>query len=901
MDYFYTARSMNWGSVKYCRDGSCNFNSFSNSGDEWNLARITYGGRSASPVQPHAYTVDFAYEDRPDGVGDRSEAYVAGYKLLTIQRLKTITVTANTAPSLPVKSVNLVYGSGPITSRSVLGSIKECAGSSATLCQPPVSFNYSPGSLTFATNAGLGKDHNGVSNGLDTLPLLADGKGVITGDFNGDGLTDILRWADNPAENVLYLSEGNGNFRKVLPGSGAGQFNITDQNLLWTYRAPWPWIGNGRKDLCFQTVAADFNGDGKADLLRFAAPAAVQVSDSNGTTAVSCPGDKTTYLYLSNGDGSFTRSVVRNAANQVALSLARTEGLTNSSVAGWRQGYQNFVVGDFNNDGKLDILALRASTAYYEADVAQPGLYCSSSQPCSTELWLGVGDGTFTKTTPTFFGPVSTDSGAFHWGPYLNGYWVPYVPVGGLMAGDMNGDGVLDISVGRHIYTQNDGTASLANGGYYTGNRDGSWGSHAVKSMPCSGTMGDMNGDGVQDMVCDSMPYFGVNMPEGFFVFGNSSMGAYGYSIAGLPAGGGWVDVDGDGKVDVLVNWARSLGDGSTTSFTTPNNLSSLALYGAPNYLVGNFSGSGAVEFLRTSYSSATSGYVNTLWVKADPTPPDLLTRVTSGSGAVTDINYANLGSSARYASDQGTANASALPIKDMSFNFPVVVRLSSDSGVGTAKVINEFGYAGAKVDLGGRGFLGFREIRQQMDAPDGTSKLTSVRQMLQQYPYIGSTAVSETYLGPLSAMTAPQTGTRLSRVENTYCDTYAAAGAQNSASVTAPCPVTSKLQRPYVYKSVQTGMDLAGYATPTVTTTQAYSGGYLSNVLVQTQGVGPAGTENFSKQTSYEYFADDISADNWKVGRVQKSTTSSTVPNSLSAISTTAGSQPKASATTGQ
>lgn len=903
MDYFYTSRSVAWGSIKYCQYSSC---SYSNPGAEWNLSRISYGGHNASPTQPSFYTVDFTYEDRPDGVGDRSEAYVAGQKLLTIQRLKTIAVSAGPSANVPVKTVNLVYSSGTVTSRSVLASIKECAGNSTTQCQPAVSFNYSPGSLTWIANANVSTDHNGAANGLDTLPLRVNGKGVITGDFNGDGLTDILRWSDNPAENVLYLSEGNGNYRQVPLGSGAGQFNITDQNLVWTYRpSPFgPQIGAGRTDICFQTVTADFNGDGKTDLLRFAAPAPVQVSDANGTTAVTCPGDKTTYLYSSNGDGSFTRTVVRNSANQVPLLLARTEGVADDTMAGWHRGYQNFLVGDFNNDGKLDILALRADTAYYEGAVSQPGLYCSpqGGQECSTALWLGAGDGSFVKTTSAFFGPVDTTDANFHWGPRLNGYWVPYVPVGGSMAGDMTGDGVLDISVGSHVYTQSDGTASIVSGGYYTGNRDGSWDSRAAKSLRCGGQMGDMNGDGVLDMMCGDTPYFGTNTPEGAFVFGNSSMRALGYYIAGLPQNGAWIDLDGDGKVDVLNGASfRSLGDGTTQSFPASSNLSSLGLSQQPNYIAGNFTGSGAVEFLRTVYSSATSGYVNDLWVKADPIPPDLLTRVTTATGATNDITYANLGSSPRYASDRGSANAAVLPVQDLRPNFPVVTRLSSDSGVGTTKVVNEFGYAGAKADLGGRGFLGFREIRQQADAPDGTSKLTSVKQLQQQYPYIGSVAVSETYLGPLSAMNAPQTGTRLSRVENTYCDTYAAAGSENSAGVTAPCPVSGKLQRPYLYKSVQSGVDLGGYATPTVATTQTYSGGYLSNVLVQTLGTGPGGPENFSKLTDYLYYPDDISGNNWKVGRVSKATTTNTVPNSLSAIATTPGNQPKAGATTGQ
>ena len=54
-------------------------------------------------------------------------------------------------------------------------------------------------------------------------------------------------------------------------------------------------------------------------------------------------------------------------------------------------------------------------------------------------------------------------------------------------------------------------------------------------------------------------------------------------------------------------------------------------------------------------------------------------------------------------------------------------------------------------------------------------------------------------------------------------------------------------------------------------------------------------------KQTTYEYFPDDISGDNWKVGEVKKVSSGSTVPNSLGSVSTGAGSAPKASSTSGQ
>ena len=86
---------------------------------------------------------------------------------------------------------------------------------------------------------------------LATLDMLPTGgmTGVLLGDFNGDGKTDIVRWSDTPSQNRLYTSKGDGSF--LL----ASNFTITAQNLF-------------KSDGCYYAIAADFNGDGVTDILR---------------------------------------------------------------------------------------------------------------------------------------------------------------------------------------------------------------------------------------------------------------------------------------------------------------------------------------------------------------------------------------------------------------------------------------------------------------------------------------------------------------------------------------------------------------------------------------------------------------------------------------------------------
>ncbi|MCU0550413.1 MAG: FG-GAP-like repeat-containing protein [Leptolyngbya sp. Prado105] len=155
------------------------------------------------------------------------------------------------------------------------------------------------------------------SNGNGTfnrtiLPENLDLKGDLTnlymGDFNGDGRTDFLRqekggWARDRANTVnAFLSNGNGTFnRTILPE----EFDLTG-NFTNLY------IG-------------DFNGDGRTDFLR--QERGVWADDHINTS----------HVFLSNGNGTFTRS---SPLDQFGLHGDLT----------------NLFVGDFNGDGRTDLL-----------------------------------------------------------------------------------------------------------------------------------------------------------------------------------------------------------------------------------------------------------------------------------------------------------------------------------------------------------------------------------------------------------------------------------------------------------------------------------------------------------------------------------------------------------------
>jgi hypothetical protein len=227
-----------------------------------------------------------------------------------------------------------------------------------------------------------------------------------------------------------------------------------------------------------------------------------------------------------------------------------------------------------------------------------------------------------------------------------------------------------------------------------------------------------------------------------------------------------------------------------------------------------------------------------------------------------------------------------------------VVGRSVSDTGVGTATVATEYAYTGLKASFDGRGAQGFRETRRQSYGPNG-QPLTVVTQYLQDHPYTGVAIKSETWNGPLD-MAAPSTP--LSRSTYVYCD-IAAAGSAAAATPTAPCASTAKIQHPYVYKSTEEGTDLSGTALPTVVTTNTFNAsGDPTQIVVSTAGtsLGLAQTQTFTKTTTNLYYTDITSADNWVLGRLQKSTQANSVPNLLASIATVPGSAANASATQG-
>ncbi|MEU4739294.1 VCBS repeat-containing protein [Actinosynnema sp. NPDC023658] len=175
-------------------------------------------------------------------------------------------------------------------------------------------------------------------------------KHITSGDFNGDGRTDIA--AIDPGDNLILFA-----------GNGAGQVGWS--GLMWPTGSQWA----GYKHI----TAGDFNGDGRTDLaaidpgdnlILFAGNGAGQVGWTGPMwpTGSQWAGYKKITAGDYNGDGRTDIAAIDpgdnlilfagNGAGQVGWS-----GLMWPTGSQWA-GYKHITSGDFNGDGRTDIAAI---------------------------------------------------------------------------------------------------------------------------------------------------------------------------------------------------------------------------------------------------------------------------------------------------------------------------------------------------------------------------------------------------------------------------------------------------------------------------------------------------------------------------------------------------------------
>ncbi len=251
-------------------------------------------------------------------------------------------------------------------------------------------------------NAETGTVVVGVStgNGFATtaagvVPAAADWSELVTGDFNGDGRTDLAGLSPSDGRWRVLLATPDGFTEPQVWGQWStnvsfgdivvGDFNADGRDDVAARANTGTWVVGLSDGTQFATSGfggwsttagfgnvqtGDFNGDGRADIAGLAANGTWVVGLSDGSRfAMSSFGIWSTTAGFGNiqtgdfnGDGR-TDVAALSASGKWVVGLSDGSRFTFSVFAQWSTtaGFSNIRVGDFNGDGRSDIAALAAN------------------------------------------------------------------------------------------------------------------------------------------------------------------------------------------------------------------------------------------------------------------------------------------------------------------------------------------------------------------------------------------------------------------------------------------------------------------------------------------------------------------------------------------------------------
>jgi hypothetical protein len=350
-------------------------------------------------------------------------------------------------------------------------------------------------------------------------------------DFNRDGKLDIV--AGSP-----YAPNDNAHSSlTILLGNGDGTF--TQQLFQGQPAEALPFYGLSA------VAAVDLNSDSKPDLAITNGASSIQVMTGNGDGTFQAPVNYSTNLGNSltngaaisvvdlNGDGKPDLVVSGALTSFNGVQVFLNDGVGNLiprasyTAGGWL--YALIDVGDFNRDGKTDLLVVSGCAE----DDAAGGELCPDG---TLTMLLGNGDGTLRGAT--YVSPGNR-----------NGQYTVSVA-----AADFNADGFQDLLVPGG--TGNGFTLLLSNG---AGEYQTPLYFASPASQPMFLTVGDFNGDGQPDVAvfegCDQ-----TCTGEAVSVFLNTGNGTFANAIVYESGGTSMApqaittgDFNGDGKTDIAL------------------------------------------------------------------------------------------------------------------------------------------------------------------------------------------------------------------------------------------------------------------------------------------------------------------------------------------------------------
>ncbi|WP_444885233.1 RHS repeat-associated core domain-containing protein [Microbulbifer sp. PSTR4-B] len=765
---------------------------------------------------------------------DKRYGYLFGQKTAATRRLTAITSSAD---SVELRRYNFSYQKSA-TGRLLLEEVEECVQGN---CRRPTIFTY-------AQSAGAGM----VSAAANPNIFHSGYEGGKYGDINGDGLTDLVF--------IRYDGSHGKRYIRVALGTVGGELSLQSgqMRIRANERREWHLL--------------DYNNDGKDDLLH--APIddtgthwAVNLSNGSGfsstdiPTAISYQKDQLGQMHDFNADGlpdfvRFTRGFSTHSSSQSPQIMIRELQRSNSSGAlsfvskdstrslflptvtppGGIDGLYNKstaiklrgedIVADFNGDGIADLTAIM-----------------STNWVC-TELPIDCYNGIRSRTDYHFV-VLMSDSGGRHRSVFSSR--LPDGNEGDSVqhrVGDLNGDGLPDL-----LFRLN---ANIAWGAHYFNGEKFVSAGFLPKQVDEDIQLYDWDMDGLVDILYPNANDKENNEYQYLYVLPNQSNGFGSPIDTGLLLGADAndhshlvMDVTGDGRPEIVENCAnRDEQENHCDDMRTRS---------------GFFSGSGL-----------TDKYVRVFKPKHTDKPVDVLESVENGFGVKTEIRYARLNDDSAnvYTRKKGSFKLNfgrGSPVFDLYSPMYVVKKVISDAPAANDSnntVEAHYHYAGARMQSGGRGFLGFESVTTY----DPQNEVKTTTHYRQDYPFIG-----------MPSQTAKVIESNASNIKTpATCEgsglTLISCSINTLESI---APVSGKTVMLYISQAEDKSYSLSGSYLGKVVTTTNYTAandikyGNVSSVTVKHYD---ASNNLVQSKTTSNTYDNVVNSDRWHLARLRES-----------------------------
>jgi RHS repeat-associated protein len=597
-------------------------------------------------------------------------------------------------------------------------------------------------------------------------------------------------------------------------------------------------------------VAMDFDGDGLEDLIypqsgtwwymratgggEFGGPTNTGISSSDGYAV---PID-----YDSNGAQDLLVNVPSSSTRQILSWNGSALGLINTNITATLSGKE--WAADFDGDGRIDFGYTFAASGAVRAD-----FLVQSNQ----------GDGQFAAAQS--FLNVSISGASFS--PFVGNAGVAFSRVI-----DLNGDGRADFVYQTTSVSCPSGTTTcihttdwktlLSTGTSFVADR--AWTCVKLNS-DCEYTpiTGDFNGDGLTDVITFSYANNAVQWYVGY----GSGLGLTAPQAMTLPPEFSSVaafaaDYDGDGRADLLyptpttaAEWKvlRSTGVGfesaAPINISTPTNIGSVR--------AADFDGDGQKDI----------GYKNAQYRvrRHAGAIPDMARSVTDGFGNGVSVTYAPMTDSSVYTKCTSAISCTPATFPNLDLRTPaqVVKQYSMTDGLGGNYTTTET-YVGARLNLQGRGYLGFMS-RTEVDSRTG---IQSGWNLSQAFPRIGS----------IDSLSVKQpNGKVISSTVNQFTDLVTSSVSfqdRHFPYVSTSTELTNEVS------ATDPTVDGQGVTQVTTTTTVDNFGNQKTITATSTDLTGSG--ESFVMQVDNRF--DDFSASTWCGNFLNRRQVTKTVPN---------------------